>query len=162
MNTIAQTSIDARLLYERIAALNVGDSISYKELSALIDRNVQEDGHGVLRTARRMAEREDRIVFDVVIGEGLRRLNDSEIVDTGDRAVSRIRRGARRAANTISAVSDFNTLPNEKKVKHNTMLSILGTIAAFVRPKTVLRIESAVSGNSGKLSVGDTLKAFGR
>ena len=159
--TIAQTSIDARLLYEALVEMKVGESISYTVLSAIVKRNVQEDAHGVLCTARRMCERED-IVFGTVFGQGLKRLSDSETVDTGDRAISRVRRAARRGARTVTAIADFNALPNEKKIKHNTLLSLLGTVAAFLRPSTVKKMETAITASSGKLSVGDTLKAFGK
>lgn len=159
--TIAQTSIDAQMLYERIVQLNVGESISYAELSALVGRNVQDEGHGVLATARRMAEREE-IVFGTVMGQGIRRLSDPEIVDTGDHAIARVRRAAKRGANTVTAVADFDALPNEKKIKHNTLLSLLGTVTAFMRPATAKKIATSVAQNSGKLSVGDTLRAFGK
>lgn len=160
--TIAQTSVDARLLYERLVTLNIGESISYAALSAVVGRNVQDEAHGILRTARRMAEREDQIVFGTIVGEGLRRLSDPEIVDTGDHAMLRLRRTARRGANTVTAVGDFNALPNDKKIKHNTLLSLLGTVAAFVRPSVMKKLETSVANNAGKLSVGDTLKAFGK
>jgi|GEM_PF-3934064 len=79
---IKEVSADARLLYQRLAKMEVGDFVSYKELREIIGRDVQNEARGYLNTARLMCEREESKTFGVIINEGLKCLNGSEIVNT--------------------------------------------------------------------------------
>ena len=93
-----QTSIEAQLLYNRLCKVGVGEMIPYPVMSEIAGFDVQTR-RGPMDTARRMCERE-KIVFGVVFDEGLKRLNDTEIVQTGHGAIDHIRKTARRAHQT--------------------------------------------------------------
>jgi len=72
---IREASADARLMYQRLAEMDIGDFVTYEELNGIIGRDVQKEGRGFLNTARSMAEREDGKIFGVVINQGLKRLD---------------------------------------------------------------------------------------
>lgn len=157
---IPSISADTRIIYKRLASAQVGDTISYAELSELVGRDVQTSGRNTLNSARRMAMREDRYVFGVKIGVGLVRLDDSSIVDSGASGAVRARRAIRRGARVLSCVSDFNAMPNEKKIQHNAMLSLYGALHEAMRPAGIAKIETAVAKISGELPMRKTLELF--
>lgn len=156
--TIQQLSVDARLLYERL--VKVEGTITYKELNEVVGGNVQEKQRGVLTTARKMAESIDGIVFGTISTVGLKRLNDSEIVNLSDGIIRHVRRSSRKGISKISKVADFNNLSNEDKIKHNASLSILGVFAEISKPKKIGLIEKKVAAAQDSLSLIKTLEAF--
>lgn len=158
--TIAEISIDSRILYDRLSKMDIGESISYAELSALIGKDVQREARGNLNTARNQARREHGMVFGAIIGVGLKRLKDEEIVGEGLKTVKAIGRASRRAMGKLVCVQDFDAMPTQAQTKHNTMLSILGVMNAMARPKRIFQIEASVEAAQKKLPIKQTLEAF--
>lgn len=161
MNIITDASVDAKLLYQELVKADVGGSISYKTLSLCVGRDVQDGARGALYTARKMAEREKNIVFGVIRGEGLKRLDDIEIVNTGESVRAHIRRTARKGARRILRVRDYVALPQEQKVQHNAYASLFGAISEMVSPSNIARIASAVEKAEKELPLKKTLELFG-
>lgn len=143
--TLETLSVDSRLLYDALIALPVGETISYETMTACIGRDVQGVGRGALQTARRMALRENRMVFGVRRDIGLVRLSDAEIVGTGARTLRSIGRKARRGATVLSSVTDYTTLADEDKRRHNATFAILGMIEHTSREKNVLAISKQIT-----------------
>ena len=96
--TIAEISVDARLLHQRLQSVGVGETVSWEELSQVIGRDVTagSKGYGPLSTARKRALNDDGMVFDAIPKVGLKRLTDAEIVNTGQATVDKVRRAARK------------------------------------------------------------------
>lgn len=157
--TIPQISIDAQTLFDRLIECQVGATLSYADMNRLIGRDVQHDGHGVLQTARRKALRERRYVFGTISKVGIKRMNDIEIVDGGQYDLDHIRRQSKRAARKLASV-DFNTLPNDKKIRHNAFMSVLGVLTQMTGASSVKQIEQKVGSAQLRLSVDETLAAF--
>ncbi len=156
-------SPETRMLADRIASLEVGETITYKELSSLVGEDVQKSAGGALRAARRMCQRDKQIVTDPVTNVGIIRLSDNETVASGDSVMRKIRRAARRGIDRVSAVSRFDDLPNESKIRHNALMSGFGVVAAFMKPKSIKKIEGAVNtAQTGQLPIGRTLEVFQR
>jgi hypothetical protein len=153
-------SADSRLVYNRLKAANVGDTIPYAELSQIVGRNVQTTARSTLDTARRMAMREDRYVFGVSANVGLVRLDDCSIVDFGSTGAVRARRAIRKSARVLGCVADFNAMPNDKKIQHNAMLSLYGALYEAVKPSGIAKVELAVDKASGELPMRKTLELF--
>jgi hypothetical protein len=124
-----QFASHSKTLLEALSTLQVGESKSYKDLSKLIDLSVQStQGRGYLNTARYVLQREQHMVFDVIRNEGIVRLDDEQIIDTVDKTHTKIRKAARnQVKKTICA--DYDSLTNDKKLKHNVTISIMGAIA---------------------------------
>ncbi len=157
---IQQLSIDAKMIYDRLIGAGVGDTVTYTELTNLIGRDVQDKGRGALITARRRARNIDRMIFGTVRDVGLMRLSDAEIVETGEGTLRHIRRTARRGAQTVLCVQNFNNLPNEKKIQHNTFVSMFGVMAEITKPAKIKAIEKSVASSQAALPVAKTLEEF--
>ena len=158
--TIQELSIDSRTLYDRLVKIENNEFITYLALTDTIDRNVQHEARGNLNTARNMARREHGIVFGVVMGEGLKRLKDEEIVGVGMKSVKAIGRASRRAIGKLICVKDFDNMPMNTQVKHNTMLSVLGVMSAIAKPKKIEALENVVATAQKRLPLSKTLEAF--
>lgn len=155
-----QLSIDVKTLYERLLASATGDTIDYRELSGLIGRDVTGKARSVLYSARKRAERENRIVFGAVHSVGIKRLSDIEIVDSGHQILRHVRRSSQRGFTRLTATVDFNKLPEPARVQHNAFASVLGAVAGALHEKKLKRIEEKVKETQKALPLADTLKAF--
>lgn len=155
-------SLDAQLLYERLVKAAVGELITYEELSAIVGRDVRNDCYSALGTARDIAKG-DRIVFDCVTNEGLKRLDDAQTVSAGAEYISRAKNAAKRGARIVAA-SRYENLGPADRVKHNTTLSVLGAMELFGKPSSVAKVEKQITqaDQNGRLSLDDTLKLFGK
>lgn len=159
--SIQELSIDSRVLYDRLIKMSYDQNfISYKDLSKIIGRNIQDEARGNLATARRMALREDGMVFGVVRNKGLKLLNDIETVNTGEDTLHRISRISRKGAKQVISISDFDGLPNDIKSKHNAILSVLGAFRAITKPKAIKRLEAKIGIVRKQLPVAKTLRVF--
>lgn len=138
-----ELSADSKTLASVLLEAQKDETITYERLSKAIGRDVRADASGALQTARRLAQREQRMVFDAVRGVGLKRLQDSDIVDLSDKARDQMRRTARRTAKKLVCV-DFDGLPNDKKVKHNAALSMMGALATLTTETSFGRLQSKV------------------
>ncbi len=152
------SSNDTKILYQRLSDTEIGETATYAELSELVGYSVSGNT-GYLATARKQCLREG-IVFGVVRGVGVRRLNDTEIVGTASGVMTKIRRTARRGATTLTKVNDFESLPNELKQAHNANMSMLGAIAQMTKPSKIKIIESRISPKERLLSYDQTLELF--
>lgn len=152
--TIGATSADARILYKRLCTATEGETVTYRELSALIERDVQTVARGALGTARGMCEREHRIVFDCIMNEGLKRLPNDQITTVADKRLSHIRRTTRRTLRTLACV-DYAALPREQQPAYNAKLSILGVLSEAAKPKAIAKVEAQ---SASELAVGKVLE----
>lgn len=157
--TIQQISIDTRAIIDRLAEAQVGEVITYQELTDLIGRDVQTVARGNLRTAVLHFER-DGIIFGTVIGEGIKLLPDNELVGAGENGVGRIRRLARRTARKLAGFRDFAALGPSDKTRVLAHQSVLGAISSFTRPRTVDRIAAGLTEEQKALPVGRTIELF--
>lgn len=148
MAVIFQLSTDAKTLANMLKAVEVGGVITYKAMSKAIGRDVTAAARPVLATARNIVQREHRMVFDCVRTEGLKRLNDSEIVDLSDQAMDRIRRTAKRTGGKLMCV-DYDSMPKEKQTKHNASLSMFGAISELSKHASTKRLEREIEKHGG-------------
>ena len=164
MNTNFRTKdtihVDAAIILKRFKNTKPGDVLTYHEMSDLIGRNVQGEARYIMETARRYAKKE-RIYFGVITNKGLQRLDDAGKVKAGSGMMSKIRRTTRRAAQTLAAVEDFNSLPNELKIEHNTALSVFGILTQATSKKLQTKISERVEGvDGGVLAMKKSLELF--
>jgi len=154
-----QLSADARFLYQHLKTIRVGSVVSYADLSAVIGRDVAGDSTALQR-AIRICLREDNIVFANIRGEGYKRLNDAEIVDTGADTIARIRRTSKRGVQKMLAVQKFDDLPNDKKLQHSARVSVLASLVDATTSKQMKKVEGAIGEAAKQLPVAETLRLF--
>jgi hypothetical protein len=150
--SLFQCSIETKWLIDRGRRLQVGEVVTYEELSKLIGIDVREEGRGALRSARNILLRDEQIVLDSVPNVGLKRSSDSEIVQSA---------GAQRGVQRLTAVADFDRLSDADKLAHNASVSALAVIKLMGKPKSVERIAASVNtANTGSLPIARTLELF--
>jgi hypothetical protein len=159
--SLFQCSIETKWLIDRGRRLQVGEVVTYEELSKLIGIDVREEGRGALRSARNILLRDEQIVLDSVPNVGLKRSSDSEIVQSAGAVFSKLRRGAQRGVQRLTAVADFDRLSDADKLAHNASVSALAVIKLMGKPKSVERIAASVNtANTGSLPIARTLELF--
>lgn len=156
---VAEISIDTRLVMERLDKAEIGQTVSYDELSAIIGRSVLDSYH-LTRTARNRLLRESKKHFEAVPGVGFKRCSDSEKVASGGAYLARSRRACRRGARITTSVDDYDAMTNDDKVRHNAQLSLLLTMRAISTPAKMKSLESKVQTSQQSLSMKGTLEAI--
>lgn len=155
------TSLETQLLIERLRQMEAGEVVNYNEFSDLISQNVQHEGYAVMKSARDICQRDYQIVTAPVYNVGIKRLTDPETIASGADVCTRVRRAAKRGIDRITAVSDFNSLSDADKLRHNATISGLALIRMLTRPRALDRIASAVNtAQTGQLPIARTLELF--
>lgn len=159
-NAGRKPSLDAQVLLDALLEMEPGDFMSYKRLSGLIGKDVQRgEGYRALRRARKILERDEGEVITPVLGQGIKCLTDAEKVDSAHGFVGKARRASSRCIRRATRVKSFESLPNDKKVQHNLMLSIAGAIHHLSRPKTQKQLEANIVQSRKALGCEETLNA---
>jgi hypothetical protein len=157
--TIMEMSAETKLLAEMLRGVAEGEVCTYADMSAMIERDVRAGARGALNSARRILLRDDRIVFDVVIGTGVKRMTPAEIANS-EKGVNRIR-GATIKELKVQAVAAAGELCNEDRTKLNTRLSVLGAIHHCTDSRKIAKLQKHISSSgAGELAIGQTLEAM--
>lgn len=155
-----QMSADARLLISHLRDAKVGDEFSYEALSAVISRKVSA-ASSALQTAMRRLLRDKDMVFGVIRGKAIRRLDDRGIVDEGASAGDRIRRAARRSFERMNK-ADFSALPREYQARFSASTSVMATIAHMTGGAQMAKLERDMPIGKRELPVAETLRMFAK
>lgn len=156
---ISACSLETTLVYQRLQRCEREEVVTYKELTDLIGRNIQAYRTPLTSATRKMLNY-DNVDFQVVRGLGIKRVNDTEIVNSSDSTFVRIRRTALKKSKQLACVEKFNDLTEELKAKHNASLSVLGAIRQFSKRNTIKKIEGKVREAGATLPVAKTIKLF--
>lgn len=157
---IQELGIDTKALINRLLKCEIGEFVAYKELGDIIGRPVQGKANGLLQSARRYVLRERQFVFGTIHKQGLRRLNDVEKVQTSEHYTRMAHNVARKGMKVLTAVDNFDNLPNDIKIKHNTYASVFGALHAITTKPSIKKLEGKVEAAQEKLPLAKTLEAF--
>ena len=153
-------SIETKQLLERLMKVEVGELITYKEMTEIIGRDVRNNGSGIMYSARRKALNDCQIVFITITNEGLKRASDEEIANSGASVIHKIRRASHKGKKILHSVNDFGKLSNKSKIRHNASASFLGAIDLMTQPKKIVALEERVKKESDSITVTKTLELF--
>lgn len=153
-----QTSVETRLLYARLRKLEIGEIVTYRELTQIISQDVQNEARGALTSARRMALRDDGIICDAIHNVGIKRLSDSEAVQSSTQTFARVRRLAHRGAERL-VTTNPDALSQEDRIRRNASLSAFAVVKLMGKPKTLDKIAAANTA-AGELPIARTLELF--
>lgn len=151
-------SAESRLLIGRLQKATVGEVITYAEMATLISHPV-DGSTGALRTALLRVLRDYDMVFGAVVGVGMKRLNDDEIIDEGTQYANAVRRKAKRSIERVSKV-DFTKLPREQQMRHSAHVATMAVVAFVGNDKQIRKIEASITPEKRELPVLETLKMF--
>ena len=154
-------SVDTSLLMARLQKLAVNETVTWKELSDTIGRDVRTVAHGFLQSARQRVLKDYGIVLEAIHKVGLKRLDDTGIVKTSDYSRHKIHREAGRALTRIACIENLAGLPNDDKVKVNAARAAFGALHSITTEASQKKIVKAVVSSGGdSLAIGKTLEAF--
>jgi hypothetical protein len=141
-NMIFQLSADTKTLYRLLREVKVGQLLTFAAISKTIGLRV-DGSFPALQSARRKALNHDGIVFGAVVGVGIRRLTDVEIVDSVASDRRYIRNRARRSATKLLTV-EYSKLSKRSKAEYIAALSIFGAMFRLTDERNVLKVEGYV------------------
>lgn len=135
MKAMFERSPDTARLIEALRGVN--DEISYRDLakrSELSERRLKE----CLASARRYILREDKAIFGVIKGYGIRRLSNSDKVGDGENDLKKIYRASKRSEKKLVTV-EYAPLTKEEQHRVTTLRTCNSIIA--MNSKVVKRKE---------------------
>lgn len=137
--------------------------VPYAELSAIAGGNVQTDAKygGYLRSARKACENETGRLLGAVRGVGVKLLAPGkEQASVSSDHLSRTKRAARRGRDRILKIQLETLSPQDR---HSVLvgLTVAGTLAAFLAPSRLRRLQTAVTQHGAALPLSETLALFG-
>jgi hypothetical protein len=154
-----ERSAEAIKLHQELMETPVGATVTYARLADAIGKPVN-GSTSALRTARMLAQREDRMVFSCLRAQGLRRLDDEGIVELASVETLGVRRHARRVGRKL-AVADFLQLKQTSQMRAIAIASVLAVVADMSREASIRKVAHAASGRASELPIRDTLRAIG-
>jgi hypothetical protein len=124
-------------LYNEIKTTKQGAVASYAFLETKCGINVTaQPGYGYLRTARRMAQRDNQIQFEVVKGVGIKRMTANDVAGyVLPETTRRVNKLTTRQRNKLATITqkEYAALPSERKLSHDMALSLIGAIRHDIR-----------------------------
>ena len=150
--SIPELSVDTQIIEGLLRTASIGDVVTYESMSAAIKRDVQKEGRGNLRTARRRLHKIDHMVFGAVTNMGVKRLNDEGKSAAARGHAHRGRNQFKQASVTATAVDDFGKLPNHLKIEHNVIVAQAGALLHMTSAKSTKALEGKIGD--------DALKSF--
>ena len=121
-----RAAADSVACYEILSGAERGQIITYEELSEACKRDIQKHRGGLI-SARRRLEREG-LVFQTLIGVGLRIMEPGEHVHAAQAAVTGIRRKAKRSLRRASH-AQVSEMDMDQRVTHAAMSAVLADTA---------------------------------
>lgn len=161
VNGIPPRSADTDHLMNVLRGIAVGETVSYSQLSDSLGVDVRKYRRGQLDSARRALEREEKITFETVREQGLRRIEGKEVVETHRDFRRRVRRAAGRQERRLACVGDFGKLDNETLREFNVAASIVGVFRHISSEKTQEKVKRQLFAESeSRVPVAKVLEFF--
>lgn len=159
--TIGEISGETKQLIEILSDCGVGQLLEYEDLASKIGLSYgSPQFRSAVQTARKSVEKEERFVFGVIRGVGLKRLNDSEIVADSKGSLRGINRKCRRARSKLECAK-YEALSAVEKQIHNVNLAVAGAIEQASSVKKVREITKRLSDSKLiNLAIVETLEHF--
>ena len=157
--TIAEMSVESRLLIARLQKAEVGELLTYDHLAGEVGMAVGPSFKSRLYTARHCVLVDHGIHFGTVSGEGVRRSDGAGKLADMESGTSSIRRVAHRKL-AIARHIDLTALSPAEQTRYNATVSHLGVLHSFTKSTAVKRIHAAVEKQQAQLPLTQTLEAF--
>lgn len=158
---MSRSAAEAAMIVERLLKCTVGEVVSYKELTRLIGRDVQDKGRvALLRAQRDLWRGEAKAVFGTVMRVGVKRLSDDEIAKLGPAAIRRIHKLAQRVDEKMACVQDVAKLSADTRTALISGQSFLRAIAQAATLPHLKQVAELVEDSSKPLPMGRVLEVL--
>lgn len=126
--------------------------------------NATEAGPAATRSyvysARQIIRSEHNVLFTAVRGKGIRRVLNDEIPLQNHR-LERIRRTTREGLKDLSC-AEYEKLNQSGKTACDTKRSVYAVLGSVTKPKTMLKLQSAVEETKNAIPIGNVLRILGK
>lgn len=146
-------------IVSRLRVVAVGETVTYDALKSTLGFDVRGK-RGSLQTAQEILLRSERMAFKSIANVGLERLDDIGKVDRSAGYERKLRKTATRGLRMLGCVENFDAMPNEKKIEHNTRAAVLGVVKHATDRNTIKKLRESVTTASESLPLAKTLEAF--
>lgn len=126
MRPIFTQSNETKLLVDLFSRMPIGASMSFADASNAVGFIVKST-LPAYQTAKRIAQRDHKVVIDAVRGFGFMRINGTGMVDRAPRFFKKVRRGARREAH-VQEIAISQNLTREEMMRATEQFSRLRII----------------------------------
>lgn len=147
MTETFKRSYETQALVDALSKMAVGDIAGYAALATAAGCPI-DGSSAALARARAIVEKQRGFVFAALYKTGIKRLNDTEIVQASHSARTRINRAAKRSIRHLGSIGDYASLPPELQRTHTAHMTIMAVIAENASRATVKRIETATANSS--------------
>jgi hypothetical protein len=151
-------AIETKIVLERLAKAQPGETVTYEELNKLAGCDVRKR-RNIITTSTNKLLVEQAKVFVSETGKGMRLLHNEEIPALGARDIGRVGRIAKRSIRKLAA-ADYDKLSEQAKIQHNTHMTLLSLVQRGATTKSLALVQEAVTKRTNPLPIGDTLKLF--
>jgi hypothetical protein len=155
-------SPETKMLCQLLAKLQVGETVTYSEMSDVVGFNVQSNnGRGRFYTAYNRTLIDQGIYLENVRGTGYRRVANNDVPNSvTNRRSRKLRSQVKRWGKELFSGFDYRNASKDAQRDFNQSVAIHGTLALFSKPQTQDKIKEQVAIANGDINIGDTLKMF--
>ena len=146
-------------IIEKVLIKDAGETISYSEMSASIGRDVQGESRGLLRTARKHVQENNRVMTVTIRNVGIcLSVNYNGALA---QAATRIRKCKRKYCKLVQNAIVDKDLPPDESIELNARFSALECTELFNRPNMPKKLLDYIKDKGPKeLPTAETLKLF--
>lgn len=135
-----EMSIETRMMIDRLSQMTPGETITYDELTRLIERDVTKKGRCNLTAAMRKCRDWHKLAIVTVRNVGVKCLYSREISGAMTSQFQRIGRAARRTQKTATCAKVEELTPDER-MTYFAARSIAGALEFTARKHTFKQVE---------------------
>jgi hypothetical protein len=155
-----KASAERTRLIERMLEVKIGGHLTYREITTIIGEGAQTPrGLAIIRSAKKVLRNEHSRVFVNLRNEGVKRLNDDEIIDHAATVVVTVRRKVKVGAREMQCVS-YAELPMERRTDYHLNRTVLHYIHSMVNNESLKNVRALVAAQSESPQVGNVLQLF--
>lgn len=156
-----QPCLESRQIAEHFEQMSIDAMVTYDRLREMANgKDIQRGYRYILDTARKIAQADNNVVMGAITGQGLKRLNDKEIVRTGEIDRKFVQRKASRSVKRIQC-ADTRKLDEQDQMMAMTYTGLFAAVALVSAFRTIKKIQHAATEQSVKaLEPAQVLKLF--
>jgi len=144
------------LLIAHLQTIEPGATTTYEHMDKITGLNIREHRH-ILTAARKKLLADKQMVFGVVSGAGLKRLDSEGIVNVGQTVIKKISRTSKRAMTTVAA-ANYDELSDVSKVKCVVSMTVLNLVSKTATKKVQNALADGITKATPKMiPMSDTL-----
>jgi hypothetical protein len=155
-----KASAERDRLIERMLKMEISELLPYGDIAGIIGESAQtQRGYSIIRSAKKLLRNEHHRVFVNIANNGIKRLNDDEIVDHVTSVVVSVRRKVKVGSRELECVS-YAELPVEKRTDYHLNRTLMHYVTAMVNNESIRNSRALIASQSEAVEAGNVLSLF--